>query len=179
MPTLSSSATFTIGAASPAVETLDIPILPAVGSTTGRGRLIHPTLGTLDFAQGPDEWSGLDTDVLTPPVWASTKTLSGAANTLWRGTLRDGLCVERWTGEDGLSMPLAQLRVLLAFWQNPPDPASGAVQWWPNYATALGFKVAITAIKVGNGDGITLDYISRQGWVQGPVAVTYKILGRQ
>lgn len=178
MPTLSNSATLTVGAGSPSSETLDIPILPAAGSHTGRGRLIHPTLGTLDYTQSPDEWQGIDTDILTPPVWASTKTLAGAANTLWRGQVRDGQAVERWTGQTGLSMPLPLLRALLAFWQNPVDPAAGYVQWWPNYTTALGYQVIITDVSVGSGQGVTLDYITRQGWVAAPVALSLRIAGR-
>lgn len=79
MPTLTANATFTLGAGSPASETLDIPILPAAGGTSGRGRLIHPTLGVIDYEQSPDEWKGIDGDVLMPPVWASTRTLAGAA----------------------------------------------------------------------------------------------------
>lgn len=178
MPILTSSATWTLGAASPAADELDIPILPAAQASSGRGRLIHPTLGTIDYAQSPDEWSGIDTDILTPPTWATTKTLSGAANTLWRGTLRDGVATERWTAEDGLSMSLDQLRLLLAIWQNPIDPAAGALQWWPNYTTSLGYKVALTDVAVGGSSGVTLDFVTRQGWVAGPVALTYRILGR-
>lgn len=177
MPILTASATWTLGAASPAAEELEIPILPAATGTSGRGRLVHPTLGIIDYEQGPDEWSGIDTDVLTPPVWASTKALSGASNTLWRGTLRDGVCTERWTAEEGLSMPLEQLRLLLAVWQNPVDPAAGYLQWWPNYTTTLGYQVLMTDVSVG-GQGVTLDFITRQGWVAAPVTVTYRIAGR-
>jgi hypothetical protein len=177
MPTLTSSATFTIGAGSPSIETLDIAILPPANSSLGRGRLIHPSLGILDYASPPDVWQGIDTDILTPPVWASTKTLSGAAHTLWRGTLRDGIAIERWTGESGVSMSLPFLRTLIAIWQSPVDPAAGAVQWWPSYTTALGFEVILTDLTVG-GQGITLDYLTRQGWVAGAVVLTLRITGR-
>ena len=177
MPTLTATTTFTLGAGSPASETLDISILPAATGTSGRGRLIHPTLGVIDYEQSPDEWRGIDSDVLMPPVWASTKTLSGAANTLWRGNLRDGSCSETWTAENGLSMPLGQLRLLLAAWQNPIDPGAGFLQWWPNYTSVLGYKVLLTDVSVG-GQGVTLDYLTRQGWVAAPVTVTYRIAGR-
>lgn len=178
MPTLTSNATWTLGAASPAAEELDIPILPAAQAGSGRGRLVHPTLGIIDYAQSPDEWSGIDTDILTPPAWASTKTLSGAANTLWRGTLRDGAATERWTAEDGLAMPMPMLRLLLAVWQNPIDPSIGALHWWPNYTTSFGYKVALVDVAAGGSAGVTLDFVSKQGWVAGPVRLTYRILGR-
>lgn len=177
MPTLTSAASWTLGAASPAAEELDIAILPAASGTTGRGRLVHPTLGIIDYEKGPDAWSGIDTDILMPPVWASTKTLSGAANTVWRGQIRDGVCTERWSGEEGLSMPLSQLRLLLAVWQNPVDPAAGYLQWWPNYTTTLGYQVMMIDVSVG-GQGVTLDYITRQGWVAAPVTISYRIAGR-
>lgn len=176
MPTLTSAASWTLGAASPAAEELEIPILPAVSSTTGRGRLVHPTLGIVDYEKAPDAWSGIDTDILMPPVWASTKTLSGAANTLWRGNLRDAVAIERWLGDD-LSMSIEQLRLLLAVWQNPVDPAAGYLQWWPNYSTTLGYQVMMTDVSVG-GQGVTLDYITRQGWVAAPVTISYRIAGR-
>lgn len=178
MPILTASATFTLGAAAPAAEELELFILPSAGAVSGRGRLVHPNLGTIDYEQAPDAWSGIDTDVLMPPTWSSSKTLSGAAHTLWRGSLRDGQAIERWQAEDGLAMPMSQLRLLLAVWQNPVDPALGALQWWPNYTTALGYKVALTELSVGNGQGVTLDYVSRQGWVAAPVALTFRILDR-
>lgn len=176
MPTLTNSATWTLGAASPAAEELDIPILPAASGATGRGRLVHPTLGSIDYEKAPDAWSGIDSDVLMPPVWASTKTLSGAANTLWRGHLRDAVATERWLGDD-LSMSIEQLRLLLAVWQNPVDPAAGYLQWWPNYTTTLGYQVMMTDVSVA-GQGVTLDYITRQGWVAAPVTISYRIAGR-
>ncbi len=178
MPVLSASSQFVIGAGSPASETLSLSILPPAEAAPGLGRLRHPTLGALDYAQAPDEWSGLDQDVLQPPIWSSSKTLAGQVHTLWRGTLRDGVVIERWRGEGGLAMPMSQLRLLLAFWQNPPDPALGYCQWWPSYASPLGFNVVISTLQVGSGEGITLDYLSRQGWVAAPVTLTLRVIDR-
>ena len=178
MPTLTASAEFTIGAGSPGVEEITLTILPAASGGAGLGRLVHPTLGTLDYAMSPSQWSGIDADVIIPPAWASTKTLSGAANTLWRGSLRDGVCVERWGTDCGASMPADQLRMLLAFWQNPPDPANGYVEWWPSYTSVFGFKVILMNLTAGPGQGVTLDTVLSQGWVVGQVELTLRVVER-
>jgi hypothetical protein len=181
MTTLTSSATFTIGAGSAIVESVAVTILPAIGSSTGKGRLIHPTLGTLDYGYAPDEWSNIDGDLIVPPIWSSAKTLQGAANALWQGNVRDVIVYECWIQD--LNMPVAMLRQLLAFWQNPPDPDAGSpVQWWPNYASALGFNVAMLSVEVagdGPGQGVVLDaLVPRRGWVGGKVTNTMRILSR-
>lgn len=178
MPTLTASSSFTIGAGSPTVEEITLNVLPVAAGGAGLGRLVHPTLGTLDYSMSPSQWSGIDTDVLVPPVWASTKTLSGAANTLWRGSIRDAVCVERWGTDAGMAMPAEQLRILMAFWQNPPDPANGYVEWWPSYTSAYGFQVVLVSIAAGNGQGINLDTIMNQGWVVGQVELTLRVVGR-
>ena len=131
MTTLTSSSTLTIGAGSTVVDSVSIPILPLISSGTGKGRLIHPTLGTLDYANKPDEWVNIDQDVIIAPIWTSTKTLQGAINVLSPSDVRDVVVEERWTQELNVTIPF--LRTLLAFWQNPPDPVTGTpVQWWPN-----------------------------------------------
>lgn len=126
----------------------------------GLGRLVHPTLGTLEYVHPPTEWVNLDADVIAPPVWVSTKTLSGTSNTLWPGNIRDVVCVERWKERGALRMTMGQLRTMLAFYQSPPDPTLAAVQWFPDYASALGFRVAMVSLTVG-GEGVTLDWVSR------------------
>jgi hypothetical protein len=181
MSTLTSSATFTIGAGAVVIESTAVTILPAIGGATGRGRLIHPTLGTLDYPNAPDEWVNIDGDLIVAPIWSSTKTLQGAANALWQGNIRDVQVAECWIQE--LNVTIAFLRQLLAFFQNPPDPDAGTpVQWWPNYASALGFEVAMIDVSV-SGDsgaqGIVLDALAnRTGWVDGKVTNTMRILGR-
>lgn len=175
MPVLTSSATITVGAGVAVTESVSLAILPALGAATGNGRLIHPTLGVYDYLQSPKEWIGIDGDVLIPPIWASSKTLLGSANTLWQGNIRDVLCEEHWTGQ--LTSSAEHLRMLLSFWQNPPDPALAYVLWYPNYTTALGFKVLLTELTVG-GQGITLNKILRQGWNNGQIVLKLKIAGR-
>jgi hypothetical protein len=186
MPTLTSSSTFTIGSGSVIVETVAIPILPLVSPGTGFGRLIHPTLGTLDYDYSPDEWVNLDQDVIIPPTWATQKTLQGAINTLWQGDIRDVLVEERWINDPNVTATF--LRMLLAFWQTPPDPVTGTpVQWWPNYATTLGFNVIILGVPVGSGlshvrerdDGQVLNhYANDDNWITEPVTISMRVLGR-
>lgn len=178
MPTLTASASFTIGAGSPDVEEITLDILPAAVGGAGLGRLVHPTLGTYDYSMSPSQWNGIDTDVVVPPVWASTKTLSGAANTLWRGSVRDAVCVERWGTDAGVSMPADMFRMLLAFWQNPPDPANGFIEWWPSYTSAFGYKVILLDFKAGGGQGINLDTVMNQGYVVGPAELTLRVVER-
>lgn len=175
MATLTSQTTFTIGDAATEQASAQITILPALGESIGSGRLIHPTLGIYDYEQCPDEWSNLDGDVIIAPIWASTKTLQGSANTLFQGHLRDTVIEERWLGD--LSMRMEMLRVLLAFWQNPPNPATDYVQWYPNYTSSLGYQVILLAVNVA-GEGVHLDYVSRQGWVNGEVSLRLKVAGR-
>lgn len=181
MATLTSSATVTIGAGSAVVDSVAIPILPALGSSLGKGRLIHPTLGTLDYDHAPDEWRNVDSDVIVAPVWANSKTLVGSSNALWPGNIRDVEVEERWT--QALNVSAVFFRQLMTFYQTPPDPDTDSpVQWWPNYATALGFQVAIKDVAIGDsgkGGGIVLTpVLPLRGWVDGKVVITMQILGR-
>lgn len=186
MPTLNATTTFTVAAAPVALATVPVFVTLNAGNTQmpGMGRLIHPTLGTLDYTHPPTEWTNIDGDVISPPVWASTKTLSGTSNTLWAGNIRDVVCVERWRERGPLRMTMGQLRTMLAFYQNPPDPTAAAVTWYPEYTSTLGFRVAMVSLTVG-GDGITLDWVSRAPSQVGPqmvadrdVELRLRILGR-
>jgi hypothetical protein len=181
MPTLTNSTTVEFGPEAPTVAEISVTsiALPIGGTPTGKGRLIHPTLGTYDYEHTPSSWDNIDADVIIPPVWASAKTLQGSANTLWTGNIRDVVCVERWDADAGdIKMRMSMLRMLISFFTTPPDPASAYVQWWPSYTTELGFKVAITNLQVG-GQGITLDTIaSRKDWARREVTLTLKLLGR-
>lgn len=157
MTTLTSATTFTIGASSTAIETAQVLILPTLAAGTGRGRLVHPTLGTYDYAHMPDEWVNVDGDVLIAPVWASTKALDGAANTLWQGNIRDVEVEEHWT----FAVSIAHLRSILAMWQDPPDPDDGYVKWYPTYLNALGYNVLMLSVTVG-GQDVKLNWIARR-----------------
>jgi hypothetical protein len=97
MTTLTAATTFSIGASTTVVESAQTTILPVIASGTGRGRLVHPTLGTYDYEQMPDEWVNVDGDVLIAPIWSSVRTLDGDANTLWQGDIRDVEVEEHWT----------------------------------------------------------------------------------
>lgn len=162
MPTITSTGTFTVAPAPSAAQTVPIFVSLTASAHMGLGRLIHPLLGTLDYTHPPTEWTNIDGDVIVPPIWASTKTLTGTSNTLWAGSIRDVVCVERWRERGALRMTAGQLRTMLAFYQAPPDPSSGsAVQWYPNYISALGFRVAMVSLTVG-GEGVTLDWVMAQ-----------------
>ncbi len=189
MPTLTSSTTITIGSGSVVTESIPIPILPVLApGVLGKGRMIHPTLGTLDYDFAPDEWVNVDGDVLIAPTWSTQKTLDGATNTLWQGNIRDTICEEHWTQEDNVRP--AWLRMMLSFWQSPPDPVTGTpVQWWPNYCSPLGFNIALINVVVGSGlrnlreryDGTVLNGYAMDlddPWVTEPVTLTMRILGR-
>jgi hypothetical protein len=179
MPTLTNSATLAIGGAVSAVEEVAITVVPATSVSTGKGRLVHPTLGTLDYTHAPNSWTNIDGDVLPAPVWASSKTLQGSANTLWTADIRDVTVVERWTADSGgLKMKMSMLRTLLLFWQTPPDPASAWVLWYPTYTTDLSFKVLLTDLQVG-GEGITLNPLAtKKNWATEEVALFLKIVAR-
>lgn len=157
MPTLTASASFTIGAGASTVESTTVTILPALAGGTGRGRLIHPTLGTYDYEHQPDHWTNIDSDLIVAPIWSGEKTLLGASNTLMTGHIRDVTVTEKWT----FAVKISHVRSLLMFWQNPPDPDNGFVQWWPSYTSTNGFKVAMVALEIG-GEEVTLDWFSRQ-----------------
>lgn len=174
MTILTSQTTFTVGEASTEATSTSITILPTIGVGTGKGRLIHPTLGTYDYERCPDEWSNMDGDAIIAPIWASSKTLNGASNTLMMGNIRDVVVEERWIGD--ISASLTMVRTLASFWQNPPDPAIDYIQWYPNYVNALGFKVIIAALEL-NGQGLNFDYVSRQGYVTGTLVLRMRIAG--
>jgi hypothetical protein len=175
MTILTSSATIAVGDGATAVDSVQLTVLPAVSVSSGRGRLVHPSLGTYDYVRGPDEWTNIDGDAIIPPIWASTKTLLGSANTLFVGNLRDVTVEERWT--QSVAAEIDHVRTLLAFWMNPPDPSLAYVEWYPTYTSNLGYKVILLSVTVG-GKEITLSSLVHQGWVRGPIVLKMKIAGR-
>lgn len=182
MTTLTSSTTFTISAGPTTATAAQVKVLPIASDGSGTGRLIHPTFGTYDYQVAPNEWGNLDQDLIVRPIWQHTMTLNGGTNVLWAGNIKDVACEERWLGEGGLSMPIAQFRMLLAMWMNPPDPASNYIHWYPSYTTSLGFKVAIESLTVqgkgGSGD-ISLDWYTKGALhVSGAVTLRLRIIDR-
>ena len=178
MTTLTATGTFAVGAGSVTTLATTVTIIPSTGTGTGRGRLVHPTLGSFDYLRGPDEWQNIDTDAIIAPIWSSTKTLLGAANSLFQGDLRDVVIEERWTQR--VAMELDQARMLIAMWQTPPDPTVAYVQWYPSYANALGFNVVLLDLAIGGGTGITLNPLTKNGvgWARGPVVLKMRIASR-
>lgn len=175
MSTLTSSATLTIADAAVAVESIALTVLPVPASSTGRGRLVHPSLGSYDYYRPPDEWEGVRGDLIIPAIWASTKTLLGAANTLFVGDVRDVIVEERWT--QSLVGPTSFADMLIAMWTNPPDPSVAYVQWYPNYASTFGFNVVMLNLTLG-GRGVSTDKVSHGGRDRGPMVLRMRIASR-
>lgn len=176
MATLTADTEITIGAAATVVEAVQLLVLPVAGPGDGRGRLVHPDLGTYDYADAPDEWSGLSPAgaVVVSPIWSHAATLSGGAVTLFPGSLRDVICEERWTQPAAMSPE--QLQALIAFAVSPPavdDP----VIWSPSYAGGASYQVALEVPSVGAGGGVTLDWLTLHDAIAGPVVLRMRILG--
>jgi hypothetical protein len=174
------------GVAGLSEELLPLPeeIFPTFPVETGKGRLVHPSLGRYDYEVKPDQWTNIDADAIISPVWASSRTLTGAANVLWPGNLRDVVVEERWTAPGGISMPIEQLRMLLSFWTTQHDPEEAYVEWYPTYITRVAFKALIVNLTAGS-QGIALDDVVNyrdlrgpDGWVTAPVVLTLRLVGR-
>lgn len=174
MATLTNSTAFTIAAGSTVVADTDIEVVSAAVAGQGRGRLIHPTLGTFDYPYMPNAWTNVDGSAIIPPTWSTTRTLGSGQATLWAGNLRDVSVQETWDAGE-LSMPMSMLRMLISIYQNPPDPETDYLQWWPSYVTTVGYDVVLTNLTVGEQE-ITFTDISLQGWVEGAVTVTYRLV---
>lgn len=175
MAVLTNSTTFTIAVNSTLAADTTLEVLPVAVSGEGRGRLIHPTLGTFDYPYMPKQWTNMDGNAIIFPDWQTSKTLGSGMGALWPGNIRDVVCKETWVPDGGLSMPMSMLRVLIAMLQNPPDPTSDYVQWWPSYVTTLGFDVIIKNLTV-DGQDITFTDVTLQGWAAGQVEITYRLV---
>jgi hypothetical protein len=182
---LRSENTFTVAGAAEELIQLPMEVWPAYPAESGHGRIVHPTLGAFDYEVKPDEWVNIDAEAIIAPVWASTRTLTSAANVLWKGNLRDVTVEERWKALGGLSMPITQLRMLLAIWTTPVDPDVGYVHWFPNYITNVAFKVLPIMLSSG-GQGITFDDVVNYkdedghpiGWMTNPITFTLRLVGK-
>jgi hypothetical protein len=174
--TLTNSTAFTIAAQATAIADATLTVLPVAAAGEGTGRLIHPTLGTYDYPYMPETWTNVDGAAIIAPQWQSSKTLDSGQSTLWVGNIRDVEVIETWTAPGGLAMPMDMLRMLISIFQNPPDPESDYLQWWPSYITTVGYDVVLKNLTVG-GTGITFTDTSLQGWIDLPVALTYQLIG--
>ena len=178
MALLTATTNFTILDASPVIESIALSVVAAAAPGTGKGRMIHPTLGTLDYTLAPHEWTNMAEDAIIAPIWTSQMTLSSSSNTLWPGSLRDVAPEEHWLPSAGLSMPLPMLKALVAFWMNPPDPAVGYIEWHPSYVTSLKFQVIIIGIEVGGAPMTMSPQSVGTNLVEYPVTVKLRIVGR-
>ena len=113
------------------MDSISIAVLPALGATAGRGRLIHPTLGTLDYPNAPDLWRNVDTDVIVAPVWANAKHAPRLHLTRFgKGNIRDvevGGMVDARPQYLGGVFPLATHGVLAVTAGSGHRPAAGRV----------------------------------------------------
>lgn len=179
--TLSATSTFTVSDQATTDLTAAVTILPAAGAGPGgKGRLIHPTLGTFDYYSPPDETENLDrAGAVMRAMWARSQTLGGQIDVLWPGYLRDVRVIERWKNGD-VGSPLAHLRTLAAMAATPPDPAgglAGAVVWAPTYAIATRYAVVLAAVRVG-GSEYRIDWrLEGLGYTPSPVELEMRILG--
>lgn len=178
MTTLTASATITLTDGATVTESLPVPVLPPLPLSSGKGRLVHPTLGAYDYDLEPTQWTNMMGDAIIQPIWSSNLTLGGASSTVWQGTIKDVVCEERWTAQGGLAMRVSQLSMLLAMYQSPPNPETEWVEWYPNYITDLGYKVLITDLNVGDSNGIALDGFVKGGYVAGKVTLKLRIIDR-
>jgi hypothetical protein len=175
MSVLTSSATLAIADGAYEYESVIVTVLPAAMDGTGTGRLTHPSLGSYDYERPPDEWTNMRGDAVIAPIWATTKTLLGAANTLFAGDLRDVIVEERWT--QSIVWKSSMVDMLLSMWTTPPDPTVAFVQWFPSYANDLGFNVVMIGMTLGGRD-ITTTSLSHGGYDRGPLTLRMRIVSR-
>lgn len=175
MSVISASASIPIGEGAIATEVADLTVLPLAAPGEGKGRLIHPTLGTFDYYYKPDEWTELYGDLIAPPKIATSAALLGSVTTVWPGDIRDLQPEERWT--TGVASKIDQFAMFVAMWTTPPGPTVEPVQWWPSYQTNLGYKVLILDVSVA-GKGLTFDFLTRKDFLRGEVIIKFQILGR-
>jgi hypothetical protein len=165
------------------MPTLDLSLL-SITSSTGNGRIGHPTFGTYDYEVKPDQWVNMDADAIVRPVWASNKTLTSATNVLWAGSIRDVVVEERWT--QPLSMPIGMFRLLATIFMNPVDPSVGYCQWFPNYVNGHGYFVIPISLSAGDSTNCVFDDIVNykgdnglsQGWLTSPVTFQMRLIRR-
>lgn len=178
MPLLTTEETFGVADLGATVaESVVVRVTGPVTPPNGTGRLIHPTFGTYDYEIAPDEWGNVDADILAPPIWSHSRTLTGAASTQWAGSIRDLEVYERWTGKVAVRAP--QLRMYIDMWQNPPT-APSYLRWSPNYINAYSYNVQLISVACGGQSGINVDFTILQGsgFVKGPLELTYRIVSK-
>lgn len=176
--TIIASTTFSVAnQASLSVNATAIVLAAAGDVLADRGRLVHPTLGTYDYINTPNETLNIDGDITAPPIWTHEMTLGGDVDTNWSAFINDAKVIERWTmGDTGST--IEHLRALWLFFSNPPeDPIATPVLWYPNYANLNVYNVVLTAVRAGR-EGYTLDRrLLSYGYAPSPVELELRVLG--
>lgn len=173
--TITASSTFTVASGSALSASVSSSVLAAVTSPSGRGRLVHPQLGTYDYANTPDEVEGIDATGLVRPLWIHSVTVGGGVDALWPGHIRDVTVVERWRNGD-VGSTLALFRAL---WQmfstTPTDPVGTWVVWSPNYLSAVQYRVLLVDVRAGGGQVLDLRLL-RKGYAPQPVELQMRLV---
>ena len=175
---ITESGTFDVEDADEVSGSGSAPVLSSSGMDwVGRGRLVHPTIGTYDYDRTPDDVVNLDAGVVVRPIWSHSVTLGGGVDALWAGSMRDVVVVERWRNGD-VGAPIELARALLQMLTVPPvDPSANFVLWYPNYLTTAGYKVALLDLRSG-GQSFTLDLrLASYGFTPQPLELEMRILG--
>ena len=176
MAILTATNTLSVGDATILDDTVVVTVIntPQIEGVA-QGRLAHPGIGTYDYEKAPDEWTNMYTDVIIPPTWSSTKTLTWGQHTLWAGNIRDVEVYEKWNGRVAMKGP--QFTTLLNFWVNPPTPPDYII-WSPNYLNSNSYKVIIVGVTSGTGSAVNLDYTLFQGsgFIKGPVTLKMRLV---
>lgn len=174
---LSSNTSVSVADRTTASSDLTDTLLPPVGvGTGGRGRLVHPTLGTYDYANTPDETVNVEVVASMPPLWLHSQTISGAVETRWLGVLQGMRVVERWLNGD-VGALLTHLNQLWTFYANPPNPdAASYVTWAPNYAHSAVYNVVIVGLRCGGTEYTLNQRLKGYGYAPQPVELEMSIV---
>lgn len=195
MALLTSTATFTVSstlsAATATSAVANVTILPRIPVSqtdmvgAGSPRLLsYPTSALASpyyYPTGlnPHTWTNIGANVLTPPLYAATRTLTRTVLAQFAGNVTDLEVKETWFGGgDRVAMPLSMFAALWDMYANVPDFASaGYVTWEPRDISSRKFQVLITSLTVGGQDGVTLNHLYKAGgWISETVEMTLRIL---
>jgi len=177
--TISANASFSVSDSSTVstsvTETVLAPVSYALGS--GRGKLIHPTLGTYLYTNKPTHRVNFDGAPIILPDWLHGKTIGGGTDTLWTGNIRDVVVTERWAFPGAEATLIAHLRYLYTFYANPPDPSAASyVLWYPDDVTSVSYNVAMVGLRAG-GNQYTVDmFLSGKGYVATPIELDLRLI---
>ena len=194
MALLTSTGTFTVsstllapstGAASAVAGVTILARVPvSQADTIGHGSprlLSYPTsaLASPLFYGPPPAWTNILNQVLSRPLYASTKTLNTTAHAQFPGSMGDIAIEEIWPGGGNrIAMALSTFAALWDYFYNVPDLASaGFVTWSPRDITSRSWKVLITSLTVGGSDVEMTNLIKAgDGWVHNEVRMKLRLI---